>query len=58
MKREIITPILLGFIAKEIPFWCGEEDTFEGFYANVKKGMRDHEFVFKKVVEEREQEAT
>lgn len=51
MKRDILIPILLGFLAKEIPFWCGEEDTFEGHYANIKKGVREHEFVFKQVME-------
>ena len=51
MKIEVITPIFLGFLAKEIPFWCAEEDTFEGHYANIKKGIKDHQSVFKKVME-------
>jgi len=53
MKREIFLSLFLGFIAREAGnFWLAEEDTFENHYANIKQGIRKHEFVFKKVTED------
>jgi len=51
MRRDTLIPIFLGFVAREMLFWCAEEDTYEGHYANIKKGIREHELVFKKVLE-------
>lgn len=54
MKREIVIPIILGFLAKDSPFWLAEEDTVENHVLNFCKGVQDHPDVIKKVIAEKD----
>lgn len=54
MKREVVTPIVLGFFALEFNRWLADEDTIEGHVANIVKGVKDHEKVTVEVVKSKE----
>lgn len=54
MKREVVIPILLGFLALEYNRLLAEEDTAEGHVANAVKGTNDHEKVMVEVVKSKE----
>ena len=54
MKQEAAIPIILGFLAMQLPRWLAEEDTPEGHIENLEKNVSNHVSVMEKVLVENE----
>ncbi len=56
MKREVVIPVILGFLSKTMPFWLAEDDTVEGHIGNIVKGVNDHQKILKEIVKKHDGE--